>query len=140
MPCGAQRLGYKASMWIFDTSDQECGRKARTECLKNLASEAGRDELFEAEVIFGELLGNVVRHAPGTVNIWLDWIDGTANLYVHDYGPSHYWKMPHPGATDECGRGLQMARTLCNELVINRIPIKGTEVIAKLNIQRREAA
>ncbi|MDP9017394.1 MAG: ATP-binding protein [Candidatus Eremiobacteraeota bacterium] len=126
-------------MWIFDSSDQECGRKARKEFLARLGTDAAQDDLFAAEVIFGELLGNVVRHAPGTVNIWLDWIDGVPNLYVHDYGPSGYWQTRKPGASDECGRGLQMARTLCNELVINRVSIRGTEVIAKLNIQRRAA-
>ena len=44
-------------------------------------------DVAAAELIFGELLGNVVRHAPGLVEITLDWTAELPVLHVLDNGP-----------------------------------------------------
>ena len=38
--------------------------------------------------MFGELVGNVVRHAPGSIEIELAWRAGLPYLIVRDRGPS----------------------------------------------------
>jgi anti-sigma regulatory factor (Ser/Thr protein kinase) len=47
----------------------------------------GDELVYKAELIFGELLGNVVRHAPGPVEISFDVGSDAAILHVIDSGP-----------------------------------------------------
>ena len=42
-----------------------------------------------AELIFGELLGNVAQHAPGSVEVSLRWNGTAAVLEVFDDGPGY---------------------------------------------------
>jgi hypothetical protein len=41
---------------------------------------------FAAELIFGELVGNVVRHSPGPIEVRLEFSDRTTILSVTDEG------------------------------------------------------
>ena len=65
---------------------------------------------MRAEHAFGELLGNVVRHAPGPVDIELVWQAGIPSLSVSDRGDSRFDPGGRlaPPILAECGRGLVM--------------------------------
>lgn len=121
-------------MWIFHSSDAPKARSARREFVKKLRSSAGEGDYTHAELVFSELLSNVVRHAPGIVNIWVDCTADAAVLYVHDYGPGCTALRSKDG-------GLALARRLSAELGVNRVSYPGgTQVRAVLGLAPRSTA
>jgi anti-sigma regulatory factor (Ser/Thr protein kinase) len=73
-----------------------------------------------AEVVFRELVGNVFRHAPGTIDVAVDWSGTRPVLHVLDRGPGFVHKSELPAdAYRDSGRGLYIAATLSEELHIS---------------------
>jgi anti-sigma regulatory factor (Ser/Thr protein kinase) len=110
---------------------------ARRDLLDYLAGRAdGHSDLDAAAMVFGELVGNVVRHAPGPIAIDLSWDRGVAVLRVRDSGPGFEWdgavSLPDPMA--ESGRGLYIVYTVSQTMKVSRPPGGGTEVMAWLPI------
>ena len=97
--------------WRFHAPDAARAAGARASfALYFGACGASDDELLRAEHAFGELLGNVVRHAPGPVDIELAWHDRTPELSVSDRGSKPFAEANRlaPALHAECGRGLVM--------------------------------
>jgi hypothetical protein len=85
-PAAAGDVPRWSVSWSFDaTGSASTGaRRAFLACLSSKKAGGKAIDVAAAELIFGELLGNVVRHAPGLVEITLDW---TAELPVlHVFG------------------------------------------------------
>jgi anti-sigma regulatory factor (Ser/Thr protein kinase) len=103
--------------WAFDTSDGDTARKARHAFVASLRDRGVRsDELGTAELIFGELLGNVVRYAPGPIEIMFDWHDNPPVLHVLDRGPGFRLAARLPSdLLSERGRGLYIVSTLAED-------------------------
>ncbi len=84
-----------------------------------------------AEIVFSELVSNVVKHAPGPISVKLELRDDEAFLRVYDCGPGF---LPHIAVpTDlysESGRGLFLALQFCSELKVEIGTKHGTCVIA----------
>ncbi|HEX8828418.1 MAG TPA: ATP-binding protein [Xanthobacteraceae bacterium] len=123
--------------WRFESAEASRAYDARHDLLAYLVSRAdGQSDLGAAAMVFGELVGNVVRHAPGPIAIELFWDRGTAVLRVRDSGPGFEWdgmvSLPEPMA--ESGRGLYIVHTLAQTMEISRPPGGGTEVTAWLPI------
>lgn len=100
----------RVEQWSFDAENARAAQDARGDFLAFLRRQASPESDFaSAELIFGELVGNVVRHAPGPIDIALEWVAGQAVLHVIDRGPGFV-----PRALDasdllrEDGRGLWM--------------------------------
>ncbi len=75
-----------------------------------------------AELIFGELLANIVRHAYGNGTFRLDWRDPHARLVVEDRG-SGFREPPRGTMEDpaaESGRGLALVTLLAEVSISNR--------------------
>jgi anti-sigma regulatory factor (Ser/Thr protein kinase) len=74
-------------------------------------------QLDAAEHVFGELLGNVVRYAPGPIEMILDWADGTPPvLHVLDRGAGFTFAPKLPSdMLDERGRGLYIVWSLAED-------------------------
>lgn len=82
--------------------------------------EPGSD-LYAAELIFGELLGNVARHAPGPVDVRLRWNGPRAILEVIDHGPGYQIEEVRlPENLSETRRGLFLIATFGNDLQVRR--------------------
>ena len=78
-------------------------------------------DLFGVELIFGELVGNVVRHAPGPVELWLRWEQHGARLEVIDHGPGYELKAALPeDVLEEAHRGLFIVATYGKDLRVDR--------------------
>ena len=95
-----------------------------------------------ALLVFGELVANVVRHAPGAIAVRIDWpIDGPVMLYVDDAGPG---PRPVPRHNEdplrESGRGIDIVRALARHVKIAAAPSGGTHVSAELPLGRRRAS
>lgn len=81
-----------------------------------------------AEIVFGELVANVVRHAPGPIEILLQSSRlGSFRLNVRDSGTG-FDVMPQrrPPPESEVGRGLYLVSCLCNHVSCARTLSGGT--------------
>lgn len=99
---------------------------------------ADESDFFGAELIFGELLANVVRHAPGPVEVSLDWNADVPVLSVHDeekpFDP--VFELPR-NPLQESGRGLFLVKALAKSVVTCHVQNDGTKVIVTLPVRRR---
>lgn len=91
-------------------------------------------DLAAAELVYVELVGNVMRHAAGRVEIVLDWRDGYAQLCVRDWGPGFYHHFGLPDSFSETGRGMFIVNHLCRSLEVECAP-DGCVVRAELPVR-----
>lgn len=83
-----------------------------------------REDLLDAELIIGEVLANTVTHAPGLVEVRLEWFKERPTLTVTDSGPGN------------TGRRTFLVRRLASDVSIIRMPDGGTRVRAVLPLRR----
>jgi len=125
--------------WRFHSSDAYAAHHTRQELMaymRGLAADA--DQVFSGELILGELLANTVEHAPGLVEVRIDWTGPKPVVFVRDTGPGldkFESTLPEPLAED--GRGLFLIKALAEELSVKRAPGYGTEFRAVLPIARK---
>jgi len=110
--------GEDARRWAFDSKDAQRAHAARHSFVQALR-DAGlrRKQVDAAELVFGELLGNVVRFAPGPVEIVLNWTHAAAPvLHVLDRGPGFTFAPKLPlDLLSERGRGLYIVWSLAED-------------------------
>ena len=71
------------------------------------------DDYDTAELIFDELVANVCFHAPGPIELRVEWHSGRAMLHVTDDGPPLDMSSIHfPDPYAEHGRGLAIIDAL----------------------------
>lgn len=124
--------------WSFDSKSVTEAQRTRAQFMDVLHAFATAESDFAAaELIFGELLGNVVRHAPGPVQIRLQWSLGNPTLIVHDeheaFSPS--FTLPDD-PFQESGRGLFIVHALAKSVSVYDIEGDGTKVSAVLPVWR----
>jgi len=115
--------------WHFDARDEQVGRRVKRELLAALAALGPlRPEPMVAEMVFGELLSNVVRHTPGPACVSFSVEDRHVVFSVADRGMMYRLGGPgiHPDAAPddnaESGRGLFMIAALCERLSVEPRP------------------
>lgn len=108
--------------WSFDARDAERGRELQA-AYRSLLVEHGLPlaSMTFAETILAELLGNVVRHAPGPVEVVVDTGAPSPILSVLDRGPGfqYFPKLPHD-LLSERGRGLFIVSQLAEDFTVQR--------------------
>jgi anti-sigma regulatory factor (Ser/Thr protein kinase) len=117
--------GVATRSWDFDARNREAGRKVKRELLSALRG-LGPDapDLTITEIVFGELLSNVVKHTPGPARITFTLHDGHVVLEVHDRdrsfaGDIHlHGNASPPPADAESGRGLFLICALCTHVTV----------------------
>ncbi len=127
-----------ARTWTFDTCDNVTAQHARADFAGLLATRRMADEdVFTAELIFGELLSNVVRYAPGRIEVVLDWSEAsTAILHFLDRGPGFVLIPRLPSdLLAERGRGLFLVWTLSDDFNVTRRAAGGSH--ARVALSRR---
>jgi anti-sigma regulatory factor (Ser/Thr protein kinase) len=107
---------------VFDVQDASAAREARDVVLGIVAARAFRpDERANVAVVFGELIGNVVRHVSGAseVQIAVDCGGPQTVLHVLDRGLGfrHTSLLP-PDPMAESGRGLFLVSALTGEFTV----------------------
>ena len=108
-------------VWTFSASDAVSARRSRAEFVAALRSEGCTEAaLHDAEVVFGELIGNVARHAHGTVSVELRFARDTAVLRVRDTGRGFALKAHLPDAMSEYGRGMYLVHKFAKRVTIER--------------------
>ena len=123
--------------WHFSAADAREADWLRPAFLHYLRARGAEDaDYMAAEMIFGELIGNVVRHAPGEISIRVDWRPGERPLLcVSDRGPGFRLAPVLPDDIfAETGRGLFLVRAFAHSLSVQRRPGGGSTVRARLQI------
>ena len=121
------------SLWLDDAGQAVDARSHFVEFLQHIQSD--NDFIATAELIFGELLGNVVRHAPGPVEIAIDLSDGALILHVIDSGPLlriAERRLPDD-VFSERGRGLYIVEQLAAEVRFERNVGCGNHIIVTMS-------
>ncbi|MDB5069431.1 MAG: multi-sensor signal transduction histidine kinase [Candidatus Eremiobacteraeota bacterium] len=126
--------------WAFESADALAAQSVRSSFVAALAREASADsDLGAAELIFGELIGNVVRYAPGAIDIDLEWIGAVPVLHVLDRGGGFDLRSTLPeDVMSERGRGLYIVSVLGTDLRADRLPGRGNHVRVVLPVRRRQ--
>ncbi len=122
--------------WRFDSADQIYPSTMRDELHEHGASDS---DFASAELIFGELIGNAIRHARGKVCVRLDWNAEFPVLSVRDL--ERHFSQPLDLPNDpfaESGRGLFIVRALAKEFRLTDDEDDGSAACATLPVRRRE--
>jgi anti-sigma regulatory factor (Ser/Thr protein kinase) len=103
--------------WTFNTNDADAARNSRHSFVAALRRRGVRGKhLDAAELVFGELLGNVARYAPGPIDIIFAWDEGPPVLHVLDRGPGFTLAPKLPSdMLSERGRGLFIVWSLAED-------------------------
>jgi PAS domain S-box-containing protein len=112
----------RASVWNFDSTDAHgAGRTRRAFTGRLHAVGLSEDEMSSAELVFGELVGNVVRYAPGSITAILDVSCPAPVLHVLDDGRGFEFRPRLPvDLLSERGRGLFLVAAFAEELSVER--------------------
>ena len=113
----------------------------RRELMTLLHEQGSADSDFDsAELIYGELIGNLIRHARGKVTVGLDWSDEFPMLSVADeqrYVAPIISLPSDPLA--ESGRGLYIVKSLAKDFALIDGGSSGSAARAILPVKRRPA-
>lgn len=124
--------------WRFDIHNAQAAQNARREfCSALEARGAGAEATAAAELVFGELVGNVMRYAPGHVQIMIDMSTAAPVLHVLDQGPgfAHIPILP-ADVYAESGRGLYLVSALTQDFHVAKRPHGGSHARAVLSLER----
>ncbi|HEY4442580.1 MAG TPA: SpoIIE family protein phosphatase, partial [Candidatus Elarobacter sp.] len=129
----------RRSHWIFHSHDAMRAEGARFQFVERLRELAtAESDLASAELIFGELIGNVVRHGPGAIDVDLEWEGERAVLHVMDRGPHFAPDTTLPqDVWSEDGRGLFLIAALGEELSYAPLPVRGNHLSVVLPVRRK---
>lgn len=126
----------RRTSWAFDAENAQAAHDARAQLAAYLRERAptGAD-IAGAELVFGELVGNVVRHAPGPIEVHVEWNGTQPVLHVIDRGRG-FLRDPSlpPDMLSESGRGLYIVSQLTDDLRVERIAGYGNHVAAALRL------
>jgi anti-sigma regulatory factor (Ser/Thr protein kinase) len=117
---------------FFDASDAVAGQAARRAFTEGLrARGTDPDCIANAEVVFGELVSNAARYAPGLIEVAVDWTGTAPVLHVLDAGPGvrHVPALPRD-VFSESGRGLFIISELSDDFSVAKRPQGGSHARA----------
>jgi signal transduction histidine kinase len=131
-------IAFPHTTWRFHADHARAATDARRSFIDHVRAEAPESSFIDAaEVVFGELVANVVRHAPGPIDIALEWIDGFAILHVTDRGNGFTFESRRRAdILMESGRGLWLVEQFGGTVDVERIAGYGTHVRVTLPVER----
>jgi anti-sigma regulatory factor (Ser/Thr protein kinase) len=114
--------------WRFDPRWADVAQRARQELLGEMAAGGFSEaERFFAEVIFSELVANLVRYAEGIAELILERRGCDLILHTIDKGPGFYFSPRLPSDLfSERGRGLFVISQLAKEFTVEHRPGGGS--------------
>lgn len=121
--------------WQFEAADARAAYTMRDEFFRSVASLCEPDEEQQAAcgLIFAELIGNAVRHAPGPLSVSLELRGEELVLHLIDKGPGFEYEPALPqNVWAESGRGLYLVSMLARQVRVERLPGLGSHVVVTL--------
>lgn len=124
----------RGPIWTFTAEDARAAADARSHFVAFLRTQKLSDDtVHSAELVFGELLGNVVRHAPGPVEITLFREGETLTLHVIDSGePFDFASRLPRDILSELGRGLFIVHEIVEDVSVEHVPNCGNHISVTL--------
>jgi anti-sigma regulatory factor (Ser/Thr protein kinase) len=123
--------------WQFEAADARAAYTMRDEFFRRLREVCTPkdEELCTCGLIFAELVGNAVRHAPGPLSISLEFRGADAVLHIIDKGPGFRYDPVLPeNLWAEGGRGLFLVSSLARKVQVEQLPGLGSHVIVTLPV------
>jgi serine phosphatase RsbU (regulator of sigma subunit)/anti-sigma regulatory factor (Ser/Thr protein kinase) len=122
--------------WTFAIHDGDAARQVRNNFVASLKKQLfSFDACANAELVFGELIGNVVRHASSTMNVEVavNHAGPDTVLHVMDLGGgfNHASRLPRDPYA-EAGRGLFLIAALTEDFTVSERPDGGSHARAVL--------
>lgn len=123
------------TIWSFTSEDASDALAKRNDCAAALREHLSTSSQmpYTLAQIYGELVSNVIRHAPGRIAITLELDDTSAFLTVTDAGTG---EIPFPTLPldpySEGGRGFYIVSYLAGGIHIGRSPEGGSTICAVL--------
>ena len=114
--------------WRFDPRWSDVARRVRRELCAALDRTALDDAAAgDVELVFAELIGNAIRHAPGVVELILDTHGDSIVLHMLDKGPGFEFSPRLPSDLySEFGRGIFLIASFAAEFSVERRPGGGS--------------
>ncbi len=124
--------------WRFDPRWSDVAARVRGELgasLERAGLNAAR--MLDAELVFAELLGNALHHAPGTIELILETHDDRIVLHVLDKGPGFAFspRLP-PDLYSEVGRGVFLIAHFASSFVVEHRPGGGSHARITFNTRQ----
>jgi anti-sigma regulatory factor (Ser/Thr protein kinase) len=129
----------RITRWVFRGDDAAAAMDVRRKLVQVLRSaNASEVEVADAELVFGELLGNAVRHTNGEVEAALDLTGDEPILHVLDQGPGFRFhaRLPNDDLS-ESGRGLFITKKLARDVSVTHRPGGGSHARVVLAARQR---
>jgi len=106
--------------WHFDVNDKAAADEMRQGVVAALRRHGvPAADVSVAELLVSELIGNVVRHVGGVVEVAIDVLGSAAVLHVLDRGPGFHFSTRLPkNLMSESGRGLYIVAALARDFSI----------------------
>jgi anti-sigma regulatory factor (Ser/Thr protein kinase) len=123
--------------WQFQAADVRSAYAMREDFFRSLLTlcEPDDQQITTCGVIFAELIGNAVRHAPGPLSVSLERRHGELALHLIDNGPGFDYAPVLPNNIwSETGRGLYLISKLARGVEVERLPGLGSHVIVTLPV------
>lgn len=133
----AIKFGVAEVRWQFQASDARAAYSMRNDFFTKLRELCVLDEeqFATCGVIFAELIGNAVRHAPGSLSVSLEQRGDEVVLHVIDKGHGFDYAPHLPNDLwAESGRGLFLVSMLARHVEVERVPGLGSHVAVTLPI------
>jgi PAS domain S-box-containing protein len=126
--------------WRFGAQDALAAEPARRR-LRAWLEQKTTGDFGSAELIYGELIGNVVRHAPGPIDVDVALEGECVRLVVQSSGGAIAARpqLP-PSLLQECGRGLFIVNELGDDYATGDLPFFGNQTSVKLPLATNVAA
>ena len=125
--------------WAFHSSDPYSAHSSRHELMSFIRRfVTSDDDLFSIELIFGEILANTVKHAPGLVKVDIDWRGIHPIVTIVDSGPGllRFAPMLPQNNLSENGRGLFLIKTLAQDVRVESTASYGTKMMMTLPVRK----
>lgn len=139
----AIHFGQSDIHWQFEASDARSAYAMRDEYAETLRQfcDLNEDQMNTCQLVFAELIGNAVRHAPGPLSVSLEFRDEAVILHVVDMGPGFAYEPRLPrNLWAESGRGLYLVSVLARDVHVERIPGIGSHISVSLPISCKRGA
>ena len=124
--------------WRFDPRWSDAAGRARRElcaALELTALDAAR--IVDVELVVAELIGNALRHAPGTIELILETHADRVVLHAIDKGPGFVFSPRLPSDLySEAGRGLFLIASFAADFTVERRPGGGSH--ARITFSTRQ--
>lgn len=127
--------------WRYDSRSSHDAHVLRRDIARFMRYFAPAEgDLFRAELIIGEVLANTVEHAPGTVNVEIDWTGLHPVITIRDGGPglARLAEVLPADPLSETGRGLFLITSLAVDVQVDSRPGRGTSMRIVLPVTRAE--